>query len=72
MRLNAHNLRFLNEKGTPFEDRTVEPSLLYGIQINKCFFGEKIESGNEKLMNINNKIRKIRQKLMNKFILNLF
>ena len=32
MRLNAHNLRFLNEKGTPFEDRTVEPSLLYGIK----------------------------------------
>ena len=32
MRLNAHNLRFLNEKGTPFEDRIVEPSLLYGIK----------------------------------------
>ena len=32
MRLNAHNLRFLNEKGTPFEDRTVEASLLYGIK----------------------------------------
>ena len=32
MRLNAHNLRFLNEKGTPFEDCTVEPSLLYGIK----------------------------------------
>ena len=32
MRLNAHNLRFLNEKGTPFEDRTVEPSLLYEIK----------------------------------------